>query len=606
MKYLSICTIRFIFLIILRVISFLLRLIFLMQDYVIFLEWEVVSLNSINLVITILLDWIRLLFMSFVLYISSLVINYRKEYIIRDYNINRFIIIVLIFVFSIILLIISPNLVRILLGWDGLGLVSYCLVIYFQNVKSYNAGILTALSNRIGDVALLLAIAWIINYGRWNYIFYLDIINSEFEIILIGWLVILAAITKRAQIPFSSWLPAAIAAPTPVSALVHSSTLVTAGVYLLIRFNILLDNSVLGQFILLISGLTIFIAGLGANFEFDLKKIIALSTLSQLGLIIRILSIGYYKLAFFHLLTHALFKALLFICAGAIIHNMNNRQDIRFIGRIRIFIPITSGCFNVANLALCGMPFLAGFYSKDIILEVVILSNLNIFSFFLYFFSTGLTVCYSFRLVYYSITGILNCGSLNILNDEGWVILKRILGLLFMRIVGGRILNWLIFPVPTIICLPFYYKLLTLVVCILGGLIGYLISSIYFLYSINKSIEIYNRRLFMSSIWFIPVIRTYLILRYPLNLGNLIIKSFDCGWSEFLGGQYLYKKLINYRQFNIYLQNNNLKIYLLLFVIWVVILFFIIIFIYSNSLYLEYNIEDVKEIYLSLNIVNYF
>jgi NADH-ubiquinone oxidoreductase chain 5 len=141
--------------------------------------------------------------------------------------------------------------------------------------------------------------------------------------------------------------------------------------------------------------------------------------LSQLGLIIRILSIGYYKLAFFHLLTHALFKALLFICAGAIIHNMNNRQDIRFIGRIRIFIPITSGCFNVANLALCGMPFLAGFYSKDIILEVVILSNLNIFSFFLYFFSTGLTVCYSFRLVYYSITGILNCGSLNILNDEG-------------------------------------------------------------------------------------------------------------------------------------------------------------------------------------------
>lgn len=164
---------------------------------------------------------------------------------------------------------------------------------------------LTALSNRIGDVALLLAIAWILNYGSWNYIFYLDIIKNNFEIIIIGGLVILAAMTKRAQIPFSSWLPAAIAAPTPVSALVHSSTLVTAGVYLLIRFNILLENSTLGQFLLLISGITIFIAGLGANFEFDLKKIIALSTLSQLGLIIRILSIGFYKLAFFHLLTHA-------------------------------------------------------------------------------------------------------------------------------------------------------------------------------------------------------------------------------------------------------------------------------------------------------------
>jgi len=163
-------------------------------------------------------------------------------------------------------------LIRILLGWDGLGLISYCLVIYFQNVKSFNAGILTALSNRIGDVALLLAIAWILNYGRWNYTFYLDVIKYDYEIIVIGGLVVLAAITKRAQIPFSSWLPAAIAAPTPVSALVHSSTLVTAGVYLLIRFNSLLESTFLGQILLLISGLTIFIAGLGANFEFDLKK----------------------------------------------------------------------------------------------------------------------------------------------------------------------------------------------------------------------------------------------------------------------------------------------------------------------------------------------
>jgi NADH-ubiquinone oxidoreductase chain 5 len=210
-----------------------------------------------------------------------------------------------------------------------------------------------------------------------------------------------------------------MAAPTPVSALVHSSTLVTAGVYLLIRFNILLVDTFIGKFLLLIGGLTIFIAGLGANFEFDLKKIIALSTLRQLGLIIRILSMGFYKLAFFHLLTHALFKALLFICAGAIIHNINNFQDIRYIGGLSYFIPLTSSCFNVANLALCGIPFLAGFYSKDLILEIVSLRYINIFSFFLYFFSTGLTVCYSFRLVYYSMTGELNCGSLNVLNDEG-------------------------------------------------------------------------------------------------------------------------------------------------------------------------------------------
>jgi len=194
------------------------------------------------------------------------------EYIINDKFINRFIYLIIIFIFSIIILIIRPNLIRILLGWDGLGLVSYCLVIYFQNIKSYNAGILTALSNRIGDVAILLAIRWILNYGRWNYIFYIEIIKNDYFIKIIIILIILAALTKRAQIPFSSWLPAAISAPTPVSALVHSSTLVTAGIYLLIRFNILFEKSLIRRILFLLGCLTILIAGISANFEFDLKK----------------------------------------------------------------------------------------------------------------------------------------------------------------------------------------------------------------------------------------------------------------------------------------------------------------------------------------------
>lgn len=551
---------------------------FIIRDYRIFIEWEIISLNSTRIVITFLFDWISLLFISFVLFISSLVIFYSEEYIHGDINIDRFIILVLLFVFSIIILIIRPNLIRILLGWDGLGLVSYCLVIYFQNVKSYNAGILTALSNRIGDVALLLAIAWIINYGSWNYIFYLEVRKNDFEIIIIGALVVLAAITKRAQIPFSSWLPAAIAAPTPVSALVHSSTLVTAGVYLLIRFNILLVDNWVGRTLLLLSGLTIFISGLGANFEFDLKKIIALSTLSQLGLIIRILSIGFYDLAFFHLLTHALFKALLFICAGAIIHNINNAQDIRFIGGLCLHIPLTSTCFNIANLALCGIPFLAGFYSKDLILEIVRISYINIFSFFLFFFSTGLTVSYSFRLVYYTITGTFNGSSLNILHDEGWIILKGILGLIIIRVVGGRILNWLIFPTPYIICLPFYLKYLTLFVCIRGGLIGYIISNSR-IYYLNNSLRFYYSSYFLGNIWFMPYISTYGIISYPLILGNRVIKNFDQGWSEIWGSQNLYKRLIYSSKINQLIQNNNLKIYLLFFVLWFIILLILALFI---------------------------
>nr|AMP43723.1 NADH dehydrogenase subunit 5 [Dolichopus bigeniculatus] len=572
------CLISFVFLFSISISLFITGINFLMNDYTLFIEWEVVSLNSSSIVMTFLFDWMSLMFMSFVLLISSLVIYYSKEYMSGDHNINRFIMLVLLFVLSMMLLIISPNLISILLGWDGLGLVSYCLVIYFQNEKSYNAGMLTALSNRIGDVALLLSIAWMLNYGSWNYIFYLDLMKNDLSMMIIGGLVMLAAMTKSAQIPFSSWLPAAMAAPTPVSALVHSSTLVTAGVYLLIRFNVLLCDTWAGSFLLVVSGLTMFMAGMGANFEFDLKKIIALSTLSQLGLMMSILSMGFYKLAFFHLLTHALFKALLFMCAGAIIHNMNNFQDIRYMGGLAIHMPFTSSCFNVANLALCGMPFLAGFYSKDLILEVVSLSYVNMFSFFLYFFSTGLTVCYSFRLVYYSMTGELHSGALNVLNDEGWIMLRGMMGLLIMSIIGGSMLNWFIFPTPYMVCLPYYLKLLTLFVCISGAIMGYIISNIN-LYFSNKSLIFYNTSMFLGSMWFMPYISTYGIIYYPLDLGGRVFKSMDQGWSEFFGSQNLYNNLVYYSKGTSFLQNNNLKIYLLFFVLWVTILIFLMIFV---------------------------
>nr|YP_010895022.1 NADH dehydrogenase subunit 5 [Callicera aenea]WJW73535.1 NADH dehydrogenase subunit 5 [Callicera aenea] len=571
------CLISFIILLFISMSLLMMSFYFIMHEFIIFLEWEVVSLNSMSVVMTFLFDWMSLMFMSFVLLISSLVIYYSKEYMLGDVNINRFIMLVLMFVMSMMLLIISPNLISILLGWDGLGLISYCLVIYFNNVKSYNAGMLTALMNRVGDVALLLAIAWMLNYGGWNYIFYLEFMYNDKEMMLIGVLVVLAAMTKSAQIPFSSWLPAAMAAPTPVSALVHSSTLVTAGIYLLIRFNILLNNSLMGQLLLLLSGLTMFMSGLGANFEFDLKKIIALSTLSQLGLMMMILSMGYYKLAFFHLLTHALFKALLFMCAGAIIHNMNNSQDLRLMGGLSEFMPLTSSCFNVANLALCGMPFLAGFYSKDLILEVVSLSMMNLFIYYLFFFSTGLTVCYSFRLVYYSMTGDLNCSSLNVLNDESWIMLKGMLGLMIMSIIGGSFLSWIIFLTPYTICLPYYLKFMTLFVCIVGGLFGYLISKIS-LFFYNKSFNSYLVSMFVGSMWFMPYISTYGIVNYSLKIGMNIVKNFDQGWSEFMGSQNLYKQLVNYSQFNYLIQNNNLKVYMMIFVLWIIILFMFQIF----------------------------
>lgn len=560
-------------------ILFIFRVKFIIQDYSLIIEYRLICLNSSNIIITILFDWISLLFIRFVLFISSIVIYYREEYIEGDLNLNRFILLVVIFVLSIILLIISPNLISILLGWDGLGLVSYCLVIYYQNVKRYNAGILTALSNRIGDVALLISIAWILNFGRWRFVFYLRFLKNDRIIELISLLVVLAAITKRAQIPFSSWLPAAIAAPTPVSSLVHSSTLVTAGVYLLIRFNLVFRDSLKILF-LLIASLTIFISGLGANFEFDLKKIIALSTLSQLGLIIRILALGSYELAFFHLLTHALFKALLFICAGAIIHRINNCQDIRYIGNLINQIPLVCSFFNICNFSLCGLPFLSGFYSKDLIVEVITINTLNLLIYFLFYISIGLTVCYSFRLSYYRLSGSINYIRLNCLREKKRFIIYGILGLIFLVVFRGRLLRWLIFPSPYFICLPLYLKLITLFIVFLGIFIGYELAKFKINYHL-KSLQFLTLRRFLAIIWNIPIISTLGINYYPVYLGNLYTKIFDQGWIEYYGGQQLKLNLQFGSKFLQFLSINHLKIYFIMIVIW---LGFVLIFFYLNSL----------------------
>nr|YP_010460084.1 NADH dehydrogenase subunit 5 [Hierodula zhangi]UUC04284.1 NADH dehydrogenase subunit 5 [Hierodula zhangi] len=572
--YLSLCFISFFSLLFFSLTSFMFSMFFIMNDLVYFIEWEIVSLNSISIVMTLLLDWMSLLFMSFVTLISSLVILYSEDYMSGDITLNRFIFLVLMFVLSMMFLIISPNLISILLGWDGLGLVSYCLVIYYQNVKSYNAGMLTALSNRVGDVALLMAIAWMLNFGGWNYIYYLDCMMNNYDMCLVSFLVVLAGMTKSAQIPFSAWLPAAMAAPTPVSALVHSSTLVTAGVYLLIRFSKVFPNWLL-NFLLVISILTMFMSGLGANFEYDLKKIIALSTLSQLGLMMSILSMGFADLAFFHLLTHALFKALLFMCAGMVIHNVKNFQDIRFMGNLSIFMPLTSACFMISNFALCGMPFLAGFYSKDMILELISMSNLNMFMYFMYFFSTGLTVCYSFRLFYYVLWGEFNLVPMFKLSEESWMMVYGMLGLMIFAVAGGSMLNWMIFLTPYFICLPFMMKMMPIFVSLLGLWLG----SILFNYKLNyyfNMFKYYSMIIFSGSMWFMPLIFTKGINKLPLKISLSSIKYIDLGWSEYFGAQNLYFVLMKMSSVNQWFQTNDLKSYLIVFLISLILIMFII------------------------------
>lgn len=543
--------------VLIRVVIIIIAIYFYFFNFRLVFEWILIRMNRINLEVIIYLDWVRLVFVRVVLIISSIVLIYRIEYIRNEININRYYLLVLIFVLSIILIIISPNLVRIIFGWDGLGLVSFCLVIYYQNYMSYNSGILTVLINRVGDVILLIIIGIVIIIGRWN-IFILKKIN------LIIFFLIIAGITKRAQIPFSVWLPRAMAAPTPVSALVHSSTLVTAGVYLLIRFNKFIILRKFREILMILSILTIFISGLMAIFEFDLKKIIALSTLRQLGLIIIILRVGYPILSYYHLLTHAIFKSLLFISAGVIIHRIGNNQDIRLIGNLIEFIPFTIYSFTLTLLALRGFPFLSGFYSKDLVIEIIYYRNFNVIILLIALISLIFTLMYSIRLIFYSFFNEIKF-IIKLIN-ENRLINKSIIILIIFRVLIGSILNWIFF-FDRVIYLRILYKLLTLIIIIIGVLLIYIIKNKIFSYYLYY---------FFGYMWFL-VYLFYMILK-PLLIISLISYQNEKVWIEYFSKIFFINLFIEYK--NIFI-NYKYKIYI--FVIWFVLII-LIIFIYLNSL----------------------
>nr|UPL65358.1 NADH dehydrogenase subunit 5 [Meschia woodwardi] len=557
----------FLFFLFMGVLFYLTGLYFLYLDYVVLIDWDILSINSCSIVFTLLFDWMSLIFVGSVMLISSMVILYSSSYMSTDFNSNRFLLLVVMFVFSMCFMVLSPNLISILLGWDGLGLVSYCLVIYFQNFKSYNAGMLTVLTNRIGDVAILLGISYLFSSGSWYFMYYNYYIYDWSYLLLLFSL--LASFTKSAQIPFSSWLPAAMAAPTPVSALVHSSTLVTAGVYLLIRFNYLILSFDV-SFFLLLSTLTMFMSGLGANFEFDMKKIIALSTLSQLGLMMSILFMGYPIISFFHLLSHAFFKALLFLCAGLFIHCVNDTQDIRYMGGLMTFIPYTGACFGVANFSLCGLPFLSGFYSKDLILEIMNMNYFNLFIYMLFYVSVGLTAFYSLRLVYYCLFGCFNLLSYNCYFEDKNMMFSMIF-LIFMGIMKGSILCWLFFPYPDLIVLSYELKFLAIIFIIMGFYFGYEFSIFGYTTSYFGSF-FYD---FLGTMWFMPNFSTLIPQYFGFNVSLNYLEFVDYGWGEYMISRISSLFLVFMSIFNTYLQYNNLKIYFLIFFSFSFILIFI-------------------------------
>nr|YP_004935107.1 NADH dehydrogenase subunit 5 [Trimusculus reticulatus]AEQ93933.1 NADH dehydrogenase subunit 5 [Trimusculus reticulatus] len=365
---------------------------FLITEKTLILEFSIFCISTSSFSFAIILDKISLSFGMVVTLISACVFTFACKYMEEDVFFFRFIWVLMAFVISMNLLIFSGSIFFLLLGWDGLGITSFALIVYYQSFESLSAGFQTLMANRVGDAIIVTSMFLFASFGQFSFVS----LGKEMWVLVL--MLCVAALTKSAQYPFCSWLPAAMAAPTPVSALVHSSTLVTAGIFVVIRLSYNLPLSEAGCSMLLFCGsVTCLLGGWAATFENDIKKIIALSTLSQLGVMVFSLGLGLPALALFHLYTHALFKAMLFLAAGAILMLGFGAQDIRLLGGVGLKMPLAMVLFNVSSLCLIGAPFLSAFYSKHLILEKMFFSGTNMFSIFLMLLATMMTAKYVSR-----------------------------------------------------------------------------------------------------------------------------------------------------------------------------------------------------------------
>nr|YP_009400315.1 NADH dehydrogenase subunit 5 [Floraphis meitanensis]ARW70361.1 NADH dehydrogenase subunit 5 [Floraphis meitanensis] len=535
-----------------------------------FIEYLFFFLNSCNIIYVILIDWMSLMFISFVFLISSMILLYSMEYMNFDFNKTRFLMLMNLFIMFMFLLIISPNMISILLGWDGLGMVSFCLVIFYQNKKSYSSGFVTVFLNRIGDLFIILSLIWMLNFGSWNFIF-LDYYKNLDYLFYISLMIMFASLTKSAQIPFSSWLPLAMAAPTPVSSLVHSSTLVTAGIYLMIRFNEIFLEFLFFNYLLVVSCLTMFMSGLNAIFEFDLKKIIAFSTLSQMSFMFMILCMGEVEMCFFYLLMHALFKSMMFLSAGILILNMNNNQDIRKMGGLINYMPFCSLIFVFTLMALCGFPFFCSFYSKDLIFEFFLMSNLNLIFFFFFFFCFFFTFFFFVRVIYYLL--LMNFSMLNylmIIKFESNILILSMLFIIFVMLFFGSFFMWLMFYKFDLILLELKFKILSVMV---------LFFSIWFFFELNNFL--FSLKYFFSFfyIFFFGLMWNLLFFSINFFLNNFLFFGFfgqkvvEIGWTEYNLNSGIFSFFKSVMIFNQKIFLNSYKVYTLLFFLWFFIIF---------------------------------
>lgn len=500
-----------------------------------------------------------------VLIVSSLVHLYSISYMAEDPHNQRFFSYLSMFTFFMLILVAGDNYLILFVGWEGIGISSYLLInFWYTRIQANKSGIKALTVNRVGDMFLSIgffAILWV--FGNLDYatVFSIAPLMNETAITIIGLLLLIGAMAKSAQLGLHTWLPDAMEGPTPVSALIHAATLVTAGVYLMLRSSPIIEY---GPTVLIVitwvGALTAFFAATTGLLQNDLKRVIAYSTCSQMGYLFIAVGLSQYNVALFHLVNHAFFKALLFLAAGAVIHGIADQQDLRRLGGLVNFLPFTYTAILIGSLSLMAFPFLTGFYSKDLILEVAlgqyeVSGNL---AYWLGTISAVFTAFYSFRLISLTFFTYPNAPKTDYLHAHEApmiivipLVILSILSIGFGYIakdayvgVGTDFLSTSLFQHPDHISLieaefglPLFLKLLPAIGSLLGAGLALYLYHVTPLFTIqltdsNLGKAIYK---FLNGKWLIDNVYNGLIISGSLGLGHVISKVIDRGIIELVG-----------------------------------------------------------------------